>query len=421
MSVETITRPSEREALDALSVALEHEPELSLECLREHVRERETATRQALEGEALTRACVKTQEAALGVLRARYSDAEEDLLQETIRSALVDDGGLSRRAVDLGAILRDGVPPVEYLPGELARRMVYAEGITGFTGHPDSGKTSLVARLALDAMRRGRHVVYLDFENGEGEAARRMAALGATADLLSEFLTYVPFPGAPDWREIGALWDEHPDAFGVWDSTRGILRSLGLDEDRASEVSRFLDPLAEFALSRAVPMALIDHVAKAATETTGYGRGSGDKLAAVQGLWYVKCVRDFSETEIGEIELVRWKGRAGGLSSRHRFEVGDGEGRLTFRRLDADLSPQGRMETAIIDYLRTLHPETASQREVEENVGGTATVVRDCVKALAAAEGRPVAAVEGGQYARYAYVLGDDREPGGPDTPALGF
>ena len=157
---------------------------------------------------------------------------------------------------------------------------------------------------------------------------------GAPTYRLLTRCVYREFPGAPDWDELSRLWEEHPNAVGVWDSTRGILRTLGLDEDRAAEVGRFMDPLVEFTLSRGIATLLIDHVAKAATDSTGYARGSGDKLAAVQAQWFVKKARAFDETEAGELELVRWKARSGALNRTHRFAVGDGQGALTFRRLD---------------------------------------------------------------------------------------
>jgi hypothetical protein len=330
------------------------------------------------------------------------ADASEEALNEP--------RGLLSKRMDLGKLLRDGVPPVEYMPGEFARRTVYAEGVTGFTGHPEAGKTTFVCRLAMDAMKHGRHVVYLDFENGENDTVRRFQALGADADLLSEFLVYIPFPGPPNWDEIGTVWDEFPNAVGVWDSTRGVLRSLGLDEDRASEVVRFMDPLVEFALSRKVPCLLIDHVTKAATSSSGYARGSGDKLAAVQAQWYVDRVRPFSESEVGEIELTRWKARSGGLSRTHRFEVGDGHGLLTFRRLDPDQSPEGKVDQRIIEFLKSKGSQTCSQNDVESGVEGTGKLVRDRLKALAEDPQRPVRIDESGQHRRYGYDVELDRE-----------
>lgn len=413
-AAETLNGALDERARDAIAAALERAPA--------HVTRASLAAQaKAREGERAKAADARMRHDLAAVMEAADATLAAHCEDGDARAAALDrailesaPSSLASRAVDLGALIRDGIPPVEYLPGEFARRMVYAVGVTGFTGHPESGKTSMVGRLALDAMRAGRHVVYLDWENGEPEMARRFSDLGAENGLLSERLTYVPFPGSVDWDEIGALWDAHPGAVGVFDSTRGILRTLGLDEDRASEVGRFMDPLAEFALSRKVACLLIDHVAKAATDATGYARGSGDKLAAVQGKWYVKRVRAFSETETGEIELVRWKARSGGLARVHRFAVGDGEGNLTFRRLDPDQSPEGRLDAAIIAFLRERHPETASLNDVTENVEGTATKVRERVKVLAADEARPVGTVEGDKRGvRYAYDPAADREPRG--------
>jgi hypothetical protein len=354
------------------------------------------------------------------VLASADAALSEHLEDQAVRLAALDAAILTgeartlleAKAVDLGAMLRDGVPPVEYLPGRFARRLVYKVGVTAFSGHPKHGKTTLVSRLAIDAMREGVHVVYLDHENGAEETARRFHALGAEPELLSEHLTYLPFPGAPDWDALGALWDHYPGAVGVWDSTRGILRSLGLDEDKAPQVSQFLDPLAEFTLTRGIASLLLDHVAKAANESTGYGRGSGDKLAAVQGAWYVHRVREFSETQKGELELVRWAARSGHLAARHRFAVGDGEGRLTFDWLSADESPEGRVERAIIGFLKGKQPDSCSLRDVEAGVEGTAATVREAVKRLAGDDQRPVRAVEGpGGHTRYAFAPELDKEP----------
>lgn len=318
--------------------------------------------------------------------------------------------GLLRRRVDLGQLLRDGIPPVEYASGEFARRMVYAAGVTGFSGHPDSGKTSLVCRLALDAMKHGQHVVYLDFENGEDDAARRFLDMGADADLLTERLVYVPFPGALDFGEIGAVWDEFPGAMGVFDSTRGMLRTAGLTENDASDTAKVFDPLVEFALTQKVPCLVIDHVTKATTSSTGYARGSGDKLAAVQGQWYVEKVSAFDETTTGEISLTKWKARKGRLHSFQRFAVGDGQGNLTFRKLDVDLTPEGRVDTAVIALLKD-QVQPVSLTFIESEVDGTAQTIRERVKAMAADSTRPVKTDDALHFTRYAYDSDADNEP----------
>lgn len=349
---------------------------------------------------------LNTDERAIAQRRANLiaaNKASPESLAEASRPPLL------RRAVDLGQLIREGIPPVEYLPGEFARRIVYAAGVTGFTGHPDSGKTTFVCRLALDAMRHGQRVIYLDFENGSTGAARRFVALGADAGLLSEQMVYVPFPGALDFDELGRIWDAHEGALGVFDSTRGMLRCAGVGENDASEVATVFDPLVELALSREVPLLVIDHVAKAATSASGYARGSGDKLAAVQGQWFVEKVRPFSETEIGEVKLTKWKAREGGLLSSQRLEVGDGNGNIPFRKLDPDETPEGRIDSAIIAFLKE-QAEPVSQRAVEHAVEGTGAIVRSRLKALAGDESRPVVATED-RNPRFSYSAEADKEP----------
>lgn len=384
---------------------------VTLAQIGEHGREVATATAKITDAREVKAACEEAIKAARDALKDSGVDygAAIEAVYDAVQAAAPP--AFAHKAVDLAALMRHGIPPVEYLPGDLARRMVYAKGVTGFTGHPESAKTSLVTRLALDAIRARQHVIYLDWEQGEEETLRRFAAVGATAENLDpEHLTYLPFPGPPDWEALATLWDQHPGALGVFDSTRGILRTLGLDEDRASEVGRFMDPLNEFALSRAAPCLLIDHVAKAATDSTGYARGSGDKLAAVQAQWYVKRVSPFSEYESGEIELHRWKARSGHLDRVHRLSVGDGEGNLTFRRLDPDLSPEGKIDAAVIAYLSE-RGASASLREIREAVEGNTGTIGDRVKLLAADPDRPVRADDSGTHPRYEYVGALDREP----------
>src|SRR5438045_3645047 len=73
---------------------------------------------------------------------------------------------------NVARLVREGVPkPKLLIPG-----LVYDErpSLMGMVGHPDAGKTVIVLYLALEAMRGGRHVIWLDYEMGEIEPALRL-------------------------------------------------------------------------------------------------------------------------------------------------------------------------------------------------------------------------------------------------------
>jgi hypothetical protein len=268
-------------------------------------------------------------------------------------------------------------------------------------------------------MEVGGHVVYNDWENGPIELARRMRDLGAGDRLLSRQFHYMPFPERPNWDVLEDQWDEWPNALGVWDSIRGVMQIMGLDENQAADCAQFLVPLVRFALMRDIPQIIIDHVRKDATERSGYGRGSGDKLAAVQASWFVEKLRPFSELEQGEIQLVRWKARSGYLPPRHRFAVGDGRGNLTFEAMAVGTTPEMKLDREIVDFLKSRFVEGSgsgggdggdgvAKSTVEKGVRGRGVLVRKALDRMAADDLAPVASVRGpgggGVRERFVYV-----------------
>lgn len=316
--------------------------------------------------------------------------------------------------VDLGDLLQNGLPPVKFLPGELARNLAYDAGVTLLSGHPGAGKSTFGRGCSLDFMRAGGHVIYHDWENGDVETARSYRDLGAPPELLSERLHYIPFPDKPDWEQLEDIWDRWPGSLGVWDSLRGVMNVMGLDEDRAPDCARFFNPLVRFCLERRIANIVIDHVRKDATERSYYGRGSGDKAAAVQASWFVKTTRPFSDTQAGEIMLARWKARSGHMPLRHRFAVGDGRGNLTFARLNAGETDEGRIEREIIEGLKKA-AKAQSKKQVEDHVGGNRANTRSVLEKLALREATPVREVypklRSGELAKnpkYEYVAADD-------------
>lgn len=319
------------------------------------------------------------------------------------------------RAVSLGSLLRDGIPPVEYLAGRLADHVVYAVGVTAFSGHPGSGKTTVCQRLALDYLETGGHVVYLDWEGGERDVAARLNAMGADPDVLDARLHYLAFPALEDWAQVQELWERWPGALGVWDSMKGALGALSLDEDRAKDVQRFTQPLLQLAKEHQCAHLMVDHVTKADDGKGTYaGRGSGVKLADVEGLWYVAAVRDFSQSEVGEVHLTRKRARPGALRPLVRLEVGDGNGGLPIRELDETeaTTPAGRIRRDVLAFLREHPGERFTKTAVRESksVRGEKRIIDSALAELAAERGEPVHAERDGRATWYWYE--EDRTTG---------
>lgn len=221
---------------------------------------------------------------------------------------------------DMAQLHRDGVPPAELICSSL----LYAGGLHSVAGPPDCGKSTFMCWAALAVIREGGEFMLMDEESGPDQYAEKMIALGATAEDM-EHLHYFPFSGVV-WSavEIAAFLamahDTRPKAI-AWDSSAAFMARAGLDENNASDVTRFwsqvLTPCA-----RDVKAAVIvaDHVAKNSTESR-YARGSGAKLAATDVAYRMDAVTPFSRTQAGTVKLNVSKDRRGWLHRWHEMRL----------------------------------------------------------------------------------------------------
>lgn len=225
----------------------------------------------------------------------------------------------SYKAVSLASLLRKGVPsPV------LLGDFLYQGGLHSIAGPPDSGKSTLALFWALSIARTGRNVLFLDEEGGAEITAEKLAALGAShADL--EALTYVPFPGR-QWNDddIASLLDlalQTSPALLLIDSSAAFMARAGMEENSASDVTRFwsqvLTPVAREAQAAVL---VIDHDTKS-TEQSRYARGSGAKLAAIDVQIKVSLDKPFSRGQDGMLGITITKDRRGHLHRHWNVEV----------------------------------------------------------------------------------------------------
>lgn len=220
----------------------------------------------------------------------------------------------------LGDLMRLGRPDPALLGS-----LLYPGKMHTLTGPPESGKTILSLRWAIDAMRRGGNVLHVDEEVGLAQTAALLKALGAEPELIDKRLTYLPFPGA-SWRHkdltaLEELLASINPVLSIWDSCGAIMSAAGLDENSASDVSRFWGTvLMPVARNHNCCVVLIDHDAKS-TEGSRYSRGSGAKLAITDVAFKVRAIRNFSRAQDGLLQFYVAKDREGFLHRNWRVKV----------------------------------------------------------------------------------------------------
>lgn len=224
---------------------------------------------------------------------------------------------------DLKDLLENGVPPPDVLVDDL----IYTEGVHWISGHPGSGKTTLCMYVAILVMLEGRDVVWLDYEGGVRPTVRRLLESGCPVDVALKKFHYSGWPvDAPAYfKDLAERW---PNAMIVLDSASKALQGEGKDENSPGEVTAWAVPIVKAAKQHGLPILVIDHVTKSATETTKYSRGAGSKQADADIAWFVKCETPFNRTTVGTISVHQQKDREGYMPFTNWYQVGDGAGGL---------------------------------------------------------------------------------------------
>lgn len=223
---------------------------------------------------------------------------------------------------DFASLLEGDIPePVQLIPN-----VWYNEGVHWLSGEPDSGKTTLAAAFAIQAMCMGAHVVWLDFEGGATPSARRFKAAGMSGSLAREYFHYAGWPleAESSLVQIAARW---PGAVVVFDSASKALSNQGIDENDNTAVTAWTAHLVRAAKQHHLVLVVIDHISKGAQESR-YSRGAGSKQADTDVHWRAIKVTEFDRNNAGCVMLVRKKDRPGIFPQAQWFAVGDGAGGL---------------------------------------------------------------------------------------------
>jgi hypothetical protein len=249
--------------------------------------------------------------------------------------------------------MRDGIDPPDILvPG-----LTYREGLHWISGPPKEGKSWIGRYIALETHRNtGQPTVWIDHEAGFKQTAQALGDMGLSPEEVEQVLVYVELPDLHGLQpsavkeELSAMVKQYNAAALVIDSAGKQLAALGLDEDRAAEVTRWtagaLIPLTK---ECGISVLVIDHTPKSDRGRSGYARGSGEKLAAVEVAWTVTS-EPFSLDQAGIITLRhRGNDRNGRLPASARFRAG-GQGGLSPFRLEP-LGPETPRQASLVDEI----------------------------------------------------------------------
>jgi hypothetical protein len=224
-------------------------------------------------------------------------------------------GGLDR--VDLVALSASGAisaPLPTLLSRSDGRKLFYPGAINWLAGEPGSGKTFLALAAAVEVLRDGERVAFIDYEDTPHTFVHRLACLGLEDDALAR-VEYLRATGALDDANLAwlvDLIDSHGIALVVIDSVPESLASEGANENSATEVASWVARVPRRWARAGAAVVVIDHVVKNVDGRGRWARGSGHKLAAVDGVAYMLATTiPFSRERSGSARLIMSKDRHG--------------------------------------------------------------------------------------------------------------
>jgi KaiC/GvpD/RAD55 family RecA-like ATPase len=410
-------------ARDALAVALEQESRIGLAEVRAW-RRRGPAPLSAAERD---RACTQAIMRAERELRQRYPEADDDAIMGSL------DAELARGETFFDDGFANGwdEPDPEFtfvVDGLIADGMIHWA-----SGKHGSLKSTVGAHAALEAIKAGRHVMWLDWEVGRAQARRRFKSAGITEAMAREFIRYRYLPPITDTSsatverlrtEVAQL--DRP--LVVIDSMSKALAGTGCDENSNSDVSRFTDAILQRGMKGAgATVYVIDHEGRNQTKSSDYvARGASTKDADADITYRFFVEEEPDRQTVGKLRIICQKDREdalGGLTRQWErskysrrgerwFEVGDGRGGLPVVPIEqpSDARRDGEDATfklAIVDFLRE-SGEEFSMRALKDELRGARVEFRNddlgpTVRAMGRDSFYPVSVRTEGQSLRIRY------------------
>lgn len=202
-------------------------------------------------------------------------------------------GARSWRPVDLSAVLDGTWEPAIPTVGQRAdgRGLFYLGKCHTVVSETEGGKTWFALAATKDEISSGNHVVYIDFEDDESSAVRRLLALGVDRDPMLKQLHYLrPTDqlGAGIHRDdLMRLLATHTPTLVVLDGITEAMVLHGMNPLDNADVARFGRMLPRRIADRGPAVISLDHVVKDKDGRGRYALGGVHKLNALDGVGFI--------------------------------------------------------------------------------------------------------------------------------------
>lgn len=307
-------------------------------------------------------------------------------------------------ALDLAAWL-NGDHPEPTLFG--SGNVLYRPALIAIMGEPASGKSFLCLNWALDVMKTGQNVVWLDEEAGPRDTIAKLINLNADTTILEKHFKYLK----PETRnliveaeEFRLFVQQNAPGLVVVDSAAAVLANSGVNENDNSPVGAFMNKvLLPLVKDLEIPTLIIDHKTKN-SPGSDYARGAGSKLGVADLALNVEVKRSFNKDQSGEIRVKINKDRTG-MHLKDSFwpvemKVLAGQVSVCFGELQVQASKpakyQADIKAEVMLFIRS-NPN-ASKAQIEKGIRGSGTEKKRQTLLELVESGELIETVEGNRY-----------------------
>lgn len=219
--------------------------------------------------------------------------------------------------VNLAAVLAgEGVAaPPAYLARTDGVRLLYPGKIHAFNAEPETGKSMVAQATCAERIAEGGHALYIDFEDEAAGVIERLLGMGVRPAEILERFHYLhpedPVDAGARLRVLDCLrtW---PIDIAVIDGLAEALALSGWNEDKAPDVMAFYTRLPRAIKAKGSTCIILDHLGRDKENRGSYARGSGAKLAAIDGAAFLfEVQKPFGRGVSGEVRLTVTKDRPG--------------------------------------------------------------------------------------------------------------